>query len=216
MENSGGFQAAFDTLAKLQEVQFSALRSDMAEVKADVKLVIARQDLMESRQDQLEEAVRLFTELFDYVKSRVNKKGFALLGSALGGVIVVANFLSRYAPVEATEPIDEVRHRLSQDYRANEDSERDSAIPPEPCRHQLEGWGIHAREKKAGREAQRDSDAAHASELHESVRCGSTKRSAQDHVFRWNDVGKIQETRDQRAAHKAQLNGDRQPCGGSS
>ena len=95
MENSGGFQAAFDTLAKLQEVQFSALRSDMAEVKADVKLVIARQDLMESRQDQLEEAVRLFTELFDYVKSRVNKKGFALLGSALGGVIVVANFLSR-------------------------------------------------------------------------------------------------------------------------
>ena len=88
MENTGGFQAAFDALTKLQEVQFSALRSDMVEVKADVKALSARQDQTEELLDGVQRVVELLSALGD-------KKNLALAGGVFSAVMFVAQWLAR-------------------------------------------------------------------------------------------------------------------------
>lgn len=94
-ENLFGFQAAFDALAKLQETQFSVLRQDVAEVKADVKRVDSRIDSFEAwrqQTDQLLEGMKSVVELLSKIG---DKKNLALIGGAFSLVSFIATLLAR-------------------------------------------------------------------------------------------------------------------------
>lgn len=94
-ENSFGFQAAFESLAKLQETQFSVLRADLAEVKSDVKRVDSRIDSFEAwrvQTDQLLEGMKSVVELLSKIGDR---KNLAILGGAFSLVSFAATLLAR-------------------------------------------------------------------------------------------------------------------------
>lgn len=87
-ENSGGFQAAFDTLTKLQEVQFSALRMDVVELKADVKQLSVRQDQTDELLEGMKHVVELLSSLGD-------KKNWAMFGGAFSVLSFLTALIAR-------------------------------------------------------------------------------------------------------------------------
>ena len=94
-ENTSGFDLAFQTLTKLHETNFAALRDDVAGVKADVKRVDMRIDGLEARQDQLEELLDGIKHVVELLSRMGDKKNLAIVGGAFSVVTFLAQFLAK-------------------------------------------------------------------------------------------------------------------------
>ena len=98
--------------------------------------------------------------------------------------------------------------------RADEHAERRAAPSPEPGGHELERGWIDAGEEEAGGEAERDRGAGAGDGSEERVRPGCPQRAGEHDRPRGDDVGDVEDARDERAGDEAELDGDGQPRGG--
>ena len=94
-ETTSGFEIAIQALAQTQQTQFAALRSDVAEVKADVKRVDTRIDGLEARQDQMEELLEGVKHVVALLSQLADKKNLAVVGGAFSVVTFLAQLVAR-------------------------------------------------------------------------------------------------------------------------
>ncbi len=116
------------------------------------------------------------------------------------------------APVRRTDRVHEIRRRLSERERADENTKRETSSRAKPGGDDLHPRRIDAGEKDAGGESKRDRCRSGVDERSkEGVHRRTGERGEREEMPYANDVGKIEQRAGERSRHKADLHGKREP-----